>query len=100
MPACDATDAHVAVWDAQEAGDEATARHLFSQLLPLLNMEAIYSSTIYKEVLYRRGVIAPRKTRAPGSAILDEEASRELDLILAELSQLVSADTGSPPRVG
>ncbi len=99
MPACEVTDAHVAVWDALEAGDESTARHRFGQLLPLLNMEAMYSFTIYKEVLYRRGVIACPKTRAPGAAFLDQEASRELDLILAEIAPLLKPDPALPPRI-
>jgi dihydrodipicolinate synthase/N-acetylneuraminate lyase len=91
MPASEATDAHVAVWNALEAGEEAEARRLFTQLLPLLNIEAMYSFTVYKEVLYRRGVIATPRTRAPGAAVLDEEASRELDIILRELEPLFSS---------
>jgi dihydrodipicolinate synthase/N-acetylneuraminate lyase len=91
MPACEVTDAHVAVWNALEAGREDEARLLFAQLLPLLNIEAMYSFTAYKEVLYRRGVIATPRTRAPGAAVLDEEASRELDLILRELEPLLTA---------
>jgi dihydrodipicolinate synthase/N-acetylneuraminate lyase len=59
--------------------------------LPLLNIEAMYSFVVYKEVLYRRGIIACPKTRAPGSATLDETASRELDLILRDLSPLLTA---------
>ena len=90
MPACEVADAHVAVWDALEAGDEREARARFSRLLPLLNVEAMYSFTVYKEVLYRRGVIACPKTRAPGAAVLDAEASRELDLILDDLEPLLT----------
>jgi dihydrodipicolinate synthase/N-acetylneuraminate lyase len=51
----------------------------------------MYSFTVYKEVLYRRGVIACPKTRAPGAAVLDAEASRELDLILDDLEPLLGA---------
>ena len=69
----------------ERAGDAATrreSRRLFRELLPLLNIEAMYSFVVYKEVLYRRGIIACPKSRAPGSPTLDEGASRELDLIL------------------
>ena len=98
MPACEVADAHVAVWDALEAGREAEARRLFTQLLPLLNLEAMYSFTVYKEVLYRRGVIACPHTRAPGATPLDEEATRELSLILDDLAPLLSAGTHLPAQ--
>jgi 4-hydroxy-tetrahydrodipicolinate synthase len=91
MPACEVTDAHVAVWNALESGDQRVARRLFRELLPLLNIEAMYSFVVYKEVLYRRGIIACPKTRAPGAPTLDEASSRELDLILNDLDPLLTA---------
>ena len=51
----------------------------------------MYSFVVYKEVLYRRGIIACPKSRAPGSPTLDETASRELDLILQDLAPLLTA---------
>ena len=90
MPACEVTDVHVQVWNALEAGDEAEARRLHTALLPLLNYEAMYSFTIYKEVLVRRGVIASARTRVPGAGHLDEENHRELDRILEELAPLIT----------
>jgi 4-hydroxy-tetrahydrodipicolinate synthase len=91
MPACEATDAHVAVWNALESGDQAESRRLFRELMPLLNIEAMYSFVVYKEVLYRRGIIACPKSRAPGAPTLDTAASRELDLILQDLAPLLTA---------
>jgi 4-hydroxy-tetrahydrodipicolinate synthase len=91
MPACEAADAHVAVWNALERGDQAESRRLFRELLPLLNIEAMYSFVVYKEVLYRRGIIACPKSRAPGAPTLDAAASRELDLILQDLAPLLTA---------
>ncbi len=90
MPACEVTDAHVAVWNAIESGDEREARRLHTQLLPLLNYEAMYSFTIYKEVLVRRGVIASAKTRVPGAGRLDAENHRELDVLLDDLAPLLT----------
>jgi 4-hydroxy-tetrahydrodipicolinate synthase len=90
MPACEVTDAHVAVWNALENGPEEKARELFRLLLPLLNIEAMYSFVVYKEVLYRRGIIACPKSRAPGAPTLDEAASQELDAILADLKPLLT----------
>jgi 4-hydroxy-tetrahydrodipicolinate synthase len=88
MPACEAVDAHAAVWAALESGQTDLARERFRLLLPLLTYEAMYSVVVYKEVLKRRGVIASAKVRAPGSPSLDEMNHRELDLILRDLEPL------------
>jgi 4-hydroxy-tetrahydrodipicolinate synthase len=90
MPACEVADAHVVVWNALERGDDEEARRLHGQLLPLLNYEAMYSFTIYKEVLFRRGVIASPKTRVPGAGRLDAENGRELDFLLRDLEPLMT----------
>jgi dihydrodipicolinate synthase/N-acetylneuraminate lyase len=91
MPACEVVDAHVHVWEALDRGDAEEARRLHTQLLPLLNYEAMYSFTIYKEVLVRRGVIASARTRVPGAGRLDAENGRELDLLLRDLEPLLTA---------
>jgi 4-hydroxy-tetrahydrodipicolinate synthase len=90
MPACEVADAHVLVWDALDRGDEAGARRLHTILLPLLNYEAMYSFTIYKEILYRRGVIASPQTRVPGAARLDAENYREIDALMEGLTLLLT----------
>jgi 4-hydroxy-tetrahydrodipicolinate synthase len=87
MPACQATDAHVAIWEKLESGDQAGARKLFNQLLPLINYERLYGVAVYKEVLYRRGIFATRASRAPGR-VLDAADRAELDAILADVEPL------------
>ena len=87
MPACQATDAHVSIWKALEAGDQAGARCLFNQLLPLINYERLYGIAVYKEVLYRRGIFATTLSRAPGRT-LDGADQAELEAILADVSPL------------
>src|SRR5437762_12904538 len=77
MPACEVADAHVLVWNALERGDEDEARRLHTQLLPLLNYEAMYSFTVYKDVLLRRGVIASARTRMPGAGQIGRASCRE-----------------------
>jgi dihydrodipicolinate synthase/N-acetylneuraminate lyase len=94
MPACEVVDAHVLVWDALERGEPEEARRLHTQLLPLLNYEAMYSFTVYKEVLLRRGVIASARTRVPGAGRLDAENRRELDLLLRQLEPLLTVGAG------
>jgi dihydrodipicolinate synthase/N-acetylneuraminate lyase len=93
MPACEVADVHVLIWEALDRGDHDEARRLHTRLLPLLNYEAMYSFTIYKEVLLRRGVIASARTRVPGAGKLDVENHRELDLILRDLGDLVMSST-------
>jgi 4-hydroxy-tetrahydrodipicolinate synthase len=88
MPACEVTDVHVQIWEALEREDHVRARELHTWLLPLLNYEAMYSFTIYKEILVRRGIIASAKTRVPGAGHLDKENHREIDLLLNELAPL------------
>ena len=96
MPACEVADAHVLVWNALERGADEEARRLHTQLLPLLNYEAMYSFTIYKEVLLRRGVIASARTRVPGAGRLDAENQRELDLLLRDLLPLLTIGRNKP----
>lgn len=90
MPACEVTDVHVAIWNALESQDFARARELHNRLIPLLNVEWMYGAAIYKEVLYRRGVISNPALRGPGALRLDDFDQRELDAILADVSQLFS----------
>jgi 4-hydroxy-tetrahydrodipicolinate synthase len=87
MPACEITDLHVALWNRLEAGDFSGARELFNRMLPLLNYEALFGATLYKEVLFRRGIIRSPRTRGAVGP-LDAFDHRELDAILAELKPL------------
>jgi len=87
MPACQSTDVHVAIFDKLAAGDEAGARALFNQLLPLINYERLYGVALYKEVLVRRGVIASKACRAPGS-LLDSHGLVEVDAIMRGVEPL------------
>lgn len=87
MPACQVTDVHVAIWQKLEQGDEAGARKIFNQLLPLINFERMHGVAVYKETLYRRGVLATRVSRAPGRG-LDEMDQAEMDAIWTDVAPL------------
>jgi dihydrodipicolinate synthase/N-acetylneuraminate lyase len=87
MPACEATDVHVLVWEALAAGDERRARDLFNRLLPLLTFEA-RTLGVCKAVLKRRGVIASDYMRQHAGNPLDDLDRRELDAILDDLRDL------------
>lgn len=87
MPACQATDVQVKMWNLLEAGDEAGARKIFNQLLPLINYERLYGVAVYKEVLYRRGIFSTRVSRQPNTD-LDDHDRKELDAIWRDVEPL------------
>ena len=88
MPGCHVTDAMAAIWDALEAGDEATARAHFYQLLPLMNYERLYGIAIYKWILQKRGLIRSTVCRAP-VPVLDGDALTELEIIWSGVTPLL-----------
>lgn len=89
MPAAEMTDVHVRIWDAYQSGDEAEARRIFNQLLPLINLIVILGMKVCKTVLVRRGIIASAAMRMPGVGELDAGDQRELDQILENLQPLL-----------
>lgn len=87
MPACEATDIHVQIWNALDSGNERQARALFACLLPLLNYEALLPG-VYKAVLKRRGIIATDHLRGQVQSPLDARDHEELSAIFADLQSL------------
>jgi dihydrodipicolinate synthase/N-acetylneuraminate lyase len=87
MPACEATDLHVQVWNALDGGEERKARDLFNRLLPLLNYESLLPG-VYKSVLKRRGVIASDYLRSHAGNPLDAADHAELTAIFADLKDM------------
>lgn len=85
MPACEVVDLHVELWRRLDDGDMSHARDLYEAMLPLLTMEEEYGVAIYKEVLFRRGVIASTFVRQPGIKVLDAADLEELDDVLDRL---------------
>ncbi len=90
MPACELTDVHVRMVRAWRAGDFALARTLYNRTLPLLNFQAVFRWPATKEVLKRRGVIDDATVRAAGPR-LDAQDEVELDIMLAEIDDLLTA---------
>ncbi|MEX1018668.1 MAG: dihydrodipicolinate synthase family protein, partial [Litorilinea sp.] len=88
MPACQATDVQVAIWNKLEAGDEAGARKLYNHLLPLINFERMHGVAVYKEVLHRRGIFNTTVSRGP--KYLDDMDREELNAILHDVESLFS----------
>jgi 4-hydroxy-tetrahydrodipicolinate synthase len=88
MPATEAVDVHVQVWEAWQAGDETEARRIYRQLLPLINLILSMGLPVCKTLLKRRGVFSSAAMRTPGTAPLDAGDERELDAILETLRPL------------
>ena len=71
-----------------QAGNEAGARTIFNQLLPLINLISLLGLCVCKEVLVRRGVFENAAMRMPGATAIDAEDGRELDAILSGVRPL------------
>ncbi|MGB6105836.1 MAG: dihydrodipicolinate synthase family protein [Pusillimonas sp.] len=92
MPAGEVTDVHVKLWSELEANATEQANETYERLLPLLLFETSYGVAVYKEVLYRRGIIQTSLCRQAGGKQLDAGAKAELTSILKRLSPLFSSD--------
>jgi dihydrodipicolinate synthase/N-acetylneuraminate lyase len=83
MPGCSYADIFVRVWDAFQAGDLATAKHILHRALPLLLYAGQSFSAFVgtqKEWLRRAGLIESAHLRAPA-----EQLSQEIYAEFAEL---------------
>jgi 4-hydroxy-tetrahydrodipicolinate synthase len=90
MPASHYGDVHSKIWNLLEEGDEVGAREIYTRIAPLNVFEGQYGITAFKEVLYRRGVIASPTTRSPGKKNLDQHDMAELDALLASIDDLLT----------
>jgi 4-hydroxy-tetrahydrodipicolinate synthase len=88
MPFCSQPEAFVAVWNAFQAGDEATARSVFDSTIMPINRVAAQGSgifyTVHKELLRRRGVLRTNKVRSPAPPV-EAQTMRELEMLIQEL---------------
>jgi len=88
MPAIELAEVHVALFAAHRAGDAAGARALFTRMLPVLNVQAVFRWSLTKYVLQRRGLIASVRQRAPGP-VLDALDRAEVDAFLDDIADLL-----------
>lgn len=95
MPAIELAEVHVALWAAHRRADGAAVRHLFTRMLPVLNMQAVFRWALTKEVLVRRGLIACGGQRMPGP-LLDDLDRAELADFLADIADLLLPDHELP----
>ena len=83
MPWPSLPGAFAQVWDQWQAGEEVAARQTWErEILPVIRIGGL----VHKEILYRRGVIATPRFRAPNPAVaLDETTQREFDEVCDRL---------------
>ena len=63
-------------------------RALFTRMLPILNVQAVFRWSLTKYVLEKRGIIACRKQRTPGP-LLDELDMADVDAFLTDIADLL-----------
>ncbi|HYF21693.1 MAG TPA: dihydrodipicolinate synthase family protein [Ramlibacter sp.] len=88
MPAIELAEVHVALFDAHRAGDERKVRELFTRMLPILNVQAVFRWSLTKYVLHQRGLVASVKLRTPGP-LLDALDRADVDAFLSDIQDLL-----------
>ena len=88
MPAIELAEVHVALFKAHRVGDAARARQLFTRMLPILNIQAVFRWALTKYVLHRRGLIANSAQRIAGPR-LDAFDQQDVDAFLHDMSDVL-----------
>lgn len=88
MPAIELAEIHVALFAAHRAGDPRSVRELFTRMLPILNIQAVFRWSLTKYVLRRRGLIAHDGQRMPGPR-LDTFDQQDVDAFLEDVAPLM-----------
>ena len=89
MPACEFTAIHVMLYDRFRAGDHAAARRIFNMMLPLLNFESVFRTSVTKHILHRMGIISSPRYR-DHNPDLDDSDRKELAVILEDMGAWAS----------
>lgn len=91
MPAIELAEIHVALFAAHRAGDAGRVRELFTRMLPILNVQAVFRWSLTKYVLHRRGLVPCDLQRAAGPR-LDPLDKADVDAFLADVADLLLPD--------
>ncbi|MBU3005272.1 dihydrodipicolinate synthase family protein [Paraglaciecola arctica] len=90
VPACELTEVHKLLVDAHNQGQFEKALDLYCQMMPILNMQAIYRCSLTKQILFERGIITCPQVRDTGPK-LDAKNIEELKKLYAKLDGLMPA---------
>lgn len=88
MPAVELAEVHVALFAAHRAGDADRVRRIFTRMLPVLNVQAVFRWSLTKYVLCKRGLLAGMAQRTPGP-VLDALDQADVDAFLHDLGDLL-----------
>ena len=88
MPAIELAEVHVRLFAAHRAGDAAAVRQLFTRMLPVLNIQAVFRWSLTKHVLHSRGLIRHTGQRTAGP-LLDAMDCQDVDAFMADLADLL-----------
>jgi len=99
MPAIELAEVHVALFAAHRAGDHAKVRDLFTRMLPVLNVQAVFRWSLTKYVLQKRGLIACMNQRTPGP-LLDALDQADVDAFLTDIDDLLLPANQLPSYLG
>jgi 4-hydroxy-tetrahydrodipicolinate synthase len=91
MPAIELAEVHVALWKAHQHNNEPLVNELFTRMLPVLNIQAIFRWSLTKYVLHSRGLIASTKQRALGP-LIDPVDAQDVDAFLGNVRDLLIPD--------
>jgi 4-hydroxy-tetrahydrodipicolinate synthase len=95
MPAVELAEVHVALFQAHLAGQSDRVRELFTRMLPILNVQAVFRWSLTKYVLHRRGLIQCRVQRAKGP-LLDAADATDVDSFLHDIDDLLISQKALP----
>ncbi|MDR6455980.1 dihydrodipicolinate synthase family protein [Variovorax paradoxus] len=88
MPAIELAEVHTALFKAHREGDADRVRTLFTRMLPVLNVQAVFRWSLTKYVLKKRGLVADTRQRMPGP-LLDAFDMADVDAFLADIEDLL-----------
>jgi 4-hydroxy-tetrahydrodipicolinate synthase len=96
MPAIELAEVHVALFAAHRTGDVRRVRDLFTRMMPILNLQAVFRWSLTKHVLRLRGLIAHDGQRAAGP-LLDVLDRQEVDAFIDDLQDLLLSEADLQP---
>jgi 4-hydroxy-tetrahydrodipicolinate synthase len=88
MPAIELAEVHVALFNAHRKGDAKAVQTLFTRMLPILNIQAVFRWSLTKYVLHSRGLIRAMGQRAAGPR-LDGIDQKDVDAFLKDIGDLL-----------
>lgn len=88
MPAIELAEVHVLLYAAHRRGDFDAVRQMFTRMLPVLNIQAVFRWSLTKYVLQHRGLIRHAGQRTVGP-LLDALDQQDVDAFMGDMADLL-----------